>query len=883
MTLPTGTVTFLMTDIEGSTWLWEQHPAAMRRALARHDALALAVVSENAGSLLKSRGEGDSLFAVFGRATDAVRAACALQQALTAENWPPEAPLRVRIALHTGEAEGSEGDYYGPAVNRCARLRGLAHGGQVLISEVTQSLVQDDLPAGAEIQNLGTHKLPGLSRAEQVFGLAHPDLPGRFPPLRYAERTPGNLPAPVSTFIGREKEKDEVRRLLDSCRLVTLVGTGGMGKSRLSLEVAAQVQETHADGAWLVELAPLSDPSAVPQAVAAALSVREVAGRSLEQALVDHLGSKTLLLVLDNCEHVLSGAASLCHELLRACASLRILASSREALGIAGETTYRMPFLSLPDLRHLPPPEELGRFEAVRLFTERAGAVAPHFGIDSRNGTAVAQICVRLDGIPLAIELAAARVRAMPVERIADRLGDRFGLLTGGSRAALPRQQTLRALIDWSYDLLGEPERALFEAVAVFASGWTLEAAERVCVGEATGLEAWQVMDVLTGLVDKSLVLYEENAGAARYRLLETVRQYALEKLTQSGRSSALHSLHRDWCVALAEEAEPHLTGPDQAGWLQRLETEHDNLRVALEWCRAKHDGDLEGLRLAGALWRFWYVRGYLSEGRGWLAEMRAQQTPTSPGEFGILARALNGEAVLAWVQGERAEARALAEGSLSLYRGLEDKPGMASAINILGILTDEDADYDQARTLYEEALPLLRDLNEPQRMAALLNNLALASLHLEDLDAAERYVRESLMLYRQVGDRQGTSVALTTYAGLEAQRGDLDAAHRAFAEALTIRRDLDDKQGIAEALEGLAGIDVAQGRPDRAANLLGAAESLRESLGFPVPPDQKTDYDRHLDAARSALSTEEFARRWDEGRSLSRRQAIEFALDGVA
>jgi class 3 adenylate cyclase len=486
MSLPTGTVTFLLTDVEGSTKLWEDHPEEMRTALARHDGIASAIVAAHEGVVIKSRGEGDSLFTVFGRASDAVQAACALQQAFYSEAWPEETPIRVRMALHTGEADLRDGDYYGTTVNRCARLRAIGHGGQILLSQATESLVRDSLPEGATLRDAGAYVLKDLRRsAEQVFQLIHAGLPAVLSPLRSLQ--PNNLPQQLTSFIGREKEIGEIRELMGKTRLLTVTGAGGSGKTRLALEAAADLLLGEGDGAWLVELAPLSDPALTPQSVASTLGVREEPGRPVTETLVDHLRSKRVLILLDNCEHLLTACASLAETLLRNCPHVRILATSREGLGITGETTYRIPSLSVPDTKDAAKADSLARFEAVQLFMDRAQAAQPGFTLNDTNAPAVAQICVRLDGIPLAIELAAARVKAMSVDQIAARLDDRFRLLTGGSRTALPRQQTLRAMIDWSYDLLTEKEQVLLRRLSVFAGGWTLEAAEKVCADPPVG------------------------------------------------------------------------------------------------------------------------------------------------------------------------------------------------------------------------------------------------------------------------------------------------------------------------------------------------------------------------------------------------------------
>ncbi len=543
--LPTGTVTFLFTDIEGSTQLWEQHPTAMQAALAQHDAILRQAIEANGGYVFKT--VGDAFCAAFPTAPEALNAALETQRALnktsevleTSEVWP----LRVRVGLHTGAAEERDHDYFGPTLNRVARMFSAGHGGQTILSLATYELVRDHLPSGAALRDLGEHRLKDLTRPEHIFQLLAPDLPADFPPLKTLDAWPNNLPVQLTSFVGREKEMAEIKQQLaplvpsgrggggeGRVRLLTLTGPGGTGKTRLSLQTAADLLDAFANGVWLVELAPLADPALVPQTVATALGVREQQGRPVQATLTDYLREKKLLLILDNCEHLVEACASLADALLHACPGLKILASSREALGIAGEAPYRVPSLAIPDPRHLPPLETLTQYEAVRLFIERATTALPAFTVTNDNAPALAQICHRLDGIPLALELAAARVKLLRVEQIAARLDDRFRLLTGGSRTALPRQQTLRALIDWSYDLLSEPERALLQRLAVFAGGWTLEAAEAVCseqkaVGSGQKAEdktlpsafrilpsafrilPSDVLDLLSRLVDKSVMV----------------------------------------------------------------------------------------------------------------------------------------------------------------------------------------------------------------------------------------------------------------------------------------------------------------------------------------------------------------------------------------
>jgi predicted ATPase/class 3 adenylate cyclase len=714
-----GTLTFLFTDVEGSTPLWERHEALMRQVATHHDALLASIIAEHRGRRVKERGEGDSTFATFADPADAVTAALAMQQAVLTEPWPAETPIRVRMSLHTGIAHLREGDYYGTVVNRCARIRGLAHGGQVLLSGVTAALARGMLPPGASLRSLGRHVLKGLADPEEVFQLCHPSLPADFPPLLSPQAPRHNLPATLTGLIGREQELGEILALLGTERLVTLTGTGGVGKTRLALAAAAEVVDHYRDGVWLVELAGLADASLVAGAVAQALGLREEPGRPLLATLSDHLQDQRLLLVLDNCEHLVMACADLASALVRRCPTLSILATSREGLEVAGEHRYRVPSLPVPDLASLPPPEWLASTAAVALFVARARERRPDFALGAQNARAVARVCVRLDGIPLAIELAAARVGSLAVEGIAARLDDCFRLLTGGSRDALPRQRTLRATLDWSYDLLDKGEQQLLDRLSVLgAGGCTLDGVETVCGGD--GIAVLEVLDLLGGLVNKSLVQAEEAGGEVRYGLLETVRQYGLEHLAASGGAASVRDRHLGWFLALAEQAEPRLSGPDQGQWLARLEAEHDNLRAALGWARERGAAE-EGLRLAGALWRFWEIHGDWGEGRDWL------EGALAGGGHGVpaaRARALHGAGILAFRQGDAGRAVARLEEALDLYRELGDTCAIAASLGNLGLVAYRQGEYGRAVARLEEALDLLRELDDMPGIAASLVNL---------------------------------------------------------------------------------------------------------------------------------------------------------------
>jgi predicted ATPase/class 3 adenylate cyclase/Tfp pilus assembly protein PilF len=963
--LPAGTITFLFSDIEGSTRLWEQHPAAMKTALARHDMFLREAIEANGGAVFKTIG--DAFCAAFPNPLAALSAAVTAQRALHAADWGAIGALRVRMAIHTGTAEERGGDYFGPPLNRVARLLPAAHGGQTLLSLATVELIRDQLPADVSLHDLGEHRLKDPVRPERVFQLIVSGLPADFPALKSLDAFPHNLPIQLTSFIGREREVAEVKRLLtptpfapspspeqssfrrggggwgERVRLLTLMGTGGVGKTRLALQAAADLLEQFPDGVWLVELAPLPDPSLVPQAVASALCVREESGRRLLTTLTDYLCAKNLLLILDNCEHVVAACAQLAEHLLHGCSHLRILATSRAALGIGGETTLLVPSLSLPDPRILLPFETLSQYEAVRLFIDRALAALPGFSVTNQNAPAVAQICHRLDGIPLAIELAAARVKVLAVEQILARLSDRFRLLTGGSRTALPRQQTLSALIDWSYDLLAENERVLLRRLSVFAGGWSLEAAEAVASDEwrvasddkhdtrhpatplrtgPSGVTPQDVLDLLTQLVDKSLVLTEGQNSETRYRMSETIREYGQDKLLQAEEAARLRQRHCDYFCRLAETANPQLRGPQQTEWLNRLEREHDNLRAALGWSLEGEEVEI-ALRLSGALWRFWLMRGYLSEGRTWLdgalARVEAERD-SAQSSASARAKVFDGAGALALTQRDYKRARACFERGLELFRQLGDKAGMGTVFNSLGAIAQDQANYAQAQSFFEASLALRREIGEQWGIASSLNNLGLVALQQGDYERAHAFFEENLNLRRALGDKRGLALALTNLGVVALYRGDYAQAAalcteglaffrelgnkrgiaaalanlgraalyqsdyaRARAlqtESLTLFQQLGDQGGIAECLEALAGAAGAQGQPLRAARLFGAAEALREKIGVPLSPADRPTYDRTVAAARAQLDASAFTTAWTAGRALTMEQAVSEALE---
>ena len=834
MKLPTGTVTFLFTDIEGSTRLWEQYPEAMGKALARHDALLREAIESHNGVVFKTIG--DAFCAAFPTALEALQSALSAQQALVTEPWPQETPIRVRIALHTGTAQERDRDYFGRPVNRVARLLAIGHGEQVLLSQATYEQAHDHLPQGYHLKDLSSHRLKDLQQPEHVFQLVAAGLPSAFPPLRSLQAFANNLPVQLTSFIGREKEIQAVKSLLARTRLLTLTGSGGCGKTRLALQLAADLIEEYSDGVWLVELAALSDPALVPQIVAAALGLREEPGRSLTQTVTDYLQTKTLLLVLDNCEHLVEACAHLVEILQRPCPRVKIVATSREALGVSGEQVYRVPSLLVPDPAGLVKTQSnvvavVSGYDGPRLFVERAGLHQAGFALTPQNASEVVSICQRLDGIPLAIELAASRVRSLSLGQIAARLQDRFRLLTGGSRTVLPRQQTLRAAIDWSYDLLTQREQVLLARLSVFAGGWSLEASEQVCAGE--GIEERDVLDLLTSLVDKSLVVFEaeqEDEAGARYRLLETIREYGWERLTECEEAAEWRRQHRDYFLALAEEAEPKLAGAEQAEWLERLESEHDNLRSALGWCQAEEGGAEAGLRLAGALWRFWEVRGYLGMGRGYLGE--ALSRVGAAGRTALRARALNGAGNLADNQGDYEVARALYEESLSIRRELGDKQGIANTLNNLGIVSKEQGDYRGARVLYEESLSIRREIGDRVGIAYSLNNLGVVAHEQSDYTASQAYHEQSLAIKSEIGDQGGIAYSLNNLGTVALDQGDYGSSRAYYEQSLAIFREIGDQGSIAYSLNNLGVVAWHQDDSETARGLYEESLSIFRELG---------------------------------------------------
>ncbi|HET9589239.1 MAG TPA: tetratricopeptide repeat protein [Anaerolineales bacterium] len=877
--LPSGTVTFLFTDIEGSTHWWEEHPEWMAQAFARQEAILRAAAEAHGGYVYKMIG--DAFQVAFDTALDALHAAIEAQRALNSEPWGEIGPLRVRMALHTGVTEERNDDYVGPVLNRLGRLLSVSQGGQILLSQATYELVRDFLPHQTQLYDLGTHRLKDLIRPEHIYQVTAPGLPADFSELKTLDLFPHNLPMQLTSFVGREKEIVEVKRQLLGDRLVTLTGPGGTGKTRLALQVGAELLELFPDGVWLVELASLSDPALVPQSVASVLGIREAAGRPILTVLTDYLRSRELLLILDNCEHLLAACAQLVATLLQACPHNCILATSREALNIPGEFSFRVPSLSIPDIHHLPSLPALSQYEAMRLFVERAEIIQPGFELTEMNAPAIAQICRRLDGIPLAIELSVARVKIMPVEQVAARLDDRFRLLTGGSRTALPRHQTLRALIDWSYDLLSETERTLFRRLSVFAGGWTLEAAEAICAGD--GLEAGDILDLLTQLVNKSLAIPDTGSDAqARYRLLETIRQYARERLLEAGGGEGVRGRHLEHYLKFAERAEPELRGPDQVAWLDRLEKEIDNIRAALEWAL---EANIEaGLRIASALLWFWHIRGGKSEGIEWLERALSadKQENTASSSTVIRGKALNAAGTLMIMHGNADRARQISEESLALHQklGSPGKRGVAYALWNLAQGASYHEDLEQARDLTEKSLALFREVGDKFGVAQCLDHLGSYSLIKGDFVQAKKIWEEDLALRRELGDKDGVAWSLSLLGNLALWQGDYEQAMTLYTGSQEAFREIGNKWAVSTALSGMGSVMLAQGQFEQAAKLYEEALAFGRDMG-----DQNTIAVRRYDMARVAWSRgdyEQAAKMYEETLTIVRKLDNKGAIAGT-
>jgi len=871
VSLPTGTVTFLFTDIEGSTRLMHELGDRYVRAQIEHHAILRAAFKSGDGRELRT--EGDSFFCVFESALDACSSAAEAQREFASHLWPEGKPIRVRIGLHTGEAPLVGDEYIGLDVHHAARVAASAHGGQVVVSDATRSLVEASLPEGLSLRDLGLHRLKDLARPERLFQLVIKGAPDTFPALRTLDSTPNNLPTQLTSFIGREDQVAEARQLLERTRLLTLTGPGGIGKTRLSLQIAAELVQRFPDGVYFVALSAVRDPELIPSVIAQAIGIPISGNRLPMDVLVEHLRDKKVLLVLDNLEQLLPAGAPVVSQLLQACAGLKALASSRAALHIYGEQEFALEPLRTPDLRSLPTTAALSQFESVKLFIERAVAAKHDFQITNENAPAVAGICERLDGLPLAIELAAARIKLFNPAALLTRLESSASVLGAGSRDLPGRQQTLNGAIGWSYELLDEPHRRLFARFSVFARGAGLDQAEPVCgPGSELGVD---VLAGLDELAEQSLVRRMPDFDEPRLLMLQVIREYAGERLNESGEADAIRDRHAAAYQALAEDAAPHLFGAEQKRWLDRLELDHDNFRAAFDWALSR--GDVQrALSLGAAFWRFWQMRGHLREGRARLDAVLA--VPETHGRPDDRARALEAAGGIAYWQGDMDAAQVYYDECLELARASGDLAAIANALYNDSFPSNVTTrDIPKARALLEEALPIYRQLNDEQGISQCLWALGQIYFQMKEIEPAKEVTDGAIVLFRRLGNQFGLGWALFTRAVLALQLQDTPLAETTSMEALKIFASADDVTGKVLVLDCIAEVARREGDGLRAARLAGAAEAHEVTTGAGLGTIVG-----NREGWRDAigLSEAEVAAR-AEGKAMSLDDAVSYALQG--
>ena len=902
--LPSGTVTFLYTDIEGSTRLWQEKPEAMALANARHDAILQEAIEANHGYIFQI--VGDSFTAAFHNARDGLQAVVAAQRGLQTEVWDKTGAIKVRMGLHTGAAEiASDGKYEGyTTVASAQRVMSVAHGGQVLLTQTTYELVQEDLQAGITLRDMGEYHLKDLHAPMHLYQVNAPDLQQNFPPIESSHTLPNNLPTQLTSFIGREREIDEIKGLLNTSRLVTLTGSGGTGKTRLSIEVGAQLLTNFANGVWLIELAPLAEPSQMIPAMAQVFGLQEHTFGPLEVLLMDYLRDKKILLILDNCEHLIQACARLADDLLHRCTGLKILASSREALGIAGELAYHTP--SLADS------------ESTRLFVERARAVNPKFVVSDSNVASVAQICRRLDGIPLAVELAAARSKLLSAEQIAARLDDLFRLLVGGSRTALPRQQTLRALIDWSYDLLTDEEKRLLQFASVFVGGWTLDALEAVADDPST-------LELLEQLVNKSMVVAEEQDNEMRYFMLETIRQYAREKLFEAKQAALARDRHFFYFDQLSETMWDVFRLADMLNWRDRAEEESENFRAAIEWGLAEHVE--QTVHLAGfyCVLSSWVSKQ--AEGIAFVqtALEKVKSLPPVEGQANVerqqlIARALFALGMVSMGQGNMQLVKQSLEEAIAISRLTGDKLILGYSLEMLYVTSNFISVPNGQEAAYEGLRIFTEELSDSWGLSMAYQNMVRLAVSRGDLEAKTKYLgklkeqlrdvplsfqaglfflgigmgeseagnyqsakqlfEDGLKIFRRLRNKNFQTVLTSELGHIARRTGDIDYAKKIYVETLTNWQDLGNRAAIAHQLECFGFLAITEEEPDRAIKLFGAAEAIREKIQSVMTNYEQGEYSRALAQLQSMLTREEFRSLWAKGRTMTMEHAVDFALE---
>ena len=865
--LPTGRVTFLFTDIEGSTKLLHRLGDEYAVVLATHRRLIRAAFTRHDGCEVDTLGDG--FFVAFNRTFDSIAAAIDAQRALHAEDWPHADTVLVRMGIHAGEPLVVDDNYVGIDVHRAARICDAAHGGQVILSESTYAKLSPDQKHELSVKDLGAHRLKDLEHLEQILQLTPADLPSEFPPLR-SLRPPTNVPQQLEPLIGRNEDLQALRgKLLEgSLRLVTVTGPGGIGKTKLCVAVALDLLDDFTSGAFFVDLTTATTADLVASRIAQDLQVPVEGDRQAAEVLVEHLSDKHLLLVLDNFEQALT-ASGVVRRLLKSCPNLTVLTTSRVLLSIQGEAEYALAPLGLPNDGTS---DEVKGSDAARLFVERASKAQPDFEVTEENASTIAAICNLLDGLPLALELAAARVRLMTPESLLGRLDNRLKLLTGGSRDAPARHRALRTTIDWSYDLLSPSERALFRDLSVFSGGATLQAAEYVAGDEAN------VLDGLAALVDHSLVRQRED-DVVRFSMLQTIRDYALELLENHGGEAAVRDRHAHFYLELAES---FASGEaDETTAHARIDTEHDNMRTALTWWLDRADDQPEpnaglALRLAVALGRFWYRHGHAVEGSEWLERTLANRVE---GLEDARANGLRFLGVLMEQRGDLERAARLFEEALASFRSMGDRVREGACLNSLGVVARSSRDFERAKSLLTESVAIRRELQDSSGMSSSLSNLAILYMDLGETQRARELLEETMKLDLERGDEWGVAVTSLNLGVAKLELQEVQSADEMVKSSVQSFVKLGDLDGVAEGFEGLAGIAVAQGKIIKAARLAGSADSLRSALGIPLGEVDRVRLARWLSEPRKRLGDEAFYAALAEGAGMTTDQAIDYAL----
>lgn len=873
---PTGTVTFLFTDIEGSSRLWERFPVDMGPALARHDALLRSEIESHGGFVFKT--VGDAFCAAFGSPEECLGAVLEAQRKLFAEDWGKVGPLRVRMGMHTGPAEFRNNDYFGGTLNRTARISSAGHGGQMLCSQIVADLLKEQIP-GVRFVSLGDFRLRNLNRIERIYQIHAPGLPDSFPPLRSQQNLPHNLPISQTSFVGRSVELEQVKELLGKTHCLTILGTGGTGKTRLALEAGRELLDDYPDGVWLVELASLEKDSNLPDAVAAALGVREEPGRPLRETLGSFLCGREMLLILDNCEHIMESVSREVAALLSLCKNVSVLATSRQALHVAGEVTFPLrPLESFNVWRRAKDrpvtAEDIAPFDAVKLFVDRAQSVVPSFQLTDEVAPDIARICWRLDGIPLALELAAARLRVLTPAQISERLNDQFRLLKG--TAVLPHQQTLRALIDWSYDLLTPPEKVLFHRLGVFAGGRTIEAVEAVCSGETVD----DVLDLLQQLADKSLLFIEQDPSSQpRYTLLESVWQYAREKLEESGELETLQERHLAYYVDLVEDSATHLSGPNPAPCLRKLTSDNLNLRYALDWAAERPGGAEPGLRLVTGMVRYWEICGNLEEAKRHCEAVLAR--PDCGAFPHRHAFALTAAGRIAWAQDRYENGRSLLERAIGIFEQLGDDSMVGFASAYEGFLIFSQGKKELARQFFLKTAELGNRTGNPKIQALAISGEGSLASGEGNFELAFELKSKALQMFRDTKDKWVVGYSLWGLAQMALALNRTQRAREALTEWAEIARELGNRWAFPYIVQNLADAARQEGKPELAARLFGSAEQQRQKFGIRLSATEQSSYDTAINALKALLAPETLQTLWTAGRHLRPETALELALAG--